>query len=182
MNYQNEIEFKKLLDVYILKNPQRVVEIGSLLGETLYYWTAYGMRNKIVSIDMLVSQQDSRYQQQKAGHDSLWATHASTFKNDFLMIEGSSHDPANVEKVRNYLGNIDFLFIDGDHTYEGVKRDFDLYAPLVAPGGIIALHDIAHSSAEHIRVDMLWNEIKGNYKFEEFLHDTGQYGIGVLYV
>lgn len=36
---------------------------------------------------------------------------------------------------------IDFLFIDGDHTYEGVNMDWELWAPLVGTGGIVALHD-----------------------------------------
>lgn len=36
---------------------------------------------------------------------------------------------------------IDFLFIDGDHSYEGVKTDWNLWTPLISVGGIIALHD-----------------------------------------
>ena len=36
---------------------------------------------------------------------------------------------------------IDLLWIDGDHSPEGVMRDFDLYAPRITRGGIIALHD-----------------------------------------
>jgi hypothetical protein len=36
---------------------------------------------------------------------------------------------------------IDFLFIDGDHSYEGVKLDFDLYSTLLSENGIIMLHD-----------------------------------------
>jgi predicted O-methyltransferase YrrM len=37
---------------------------------------------------------------------------------------------------------LDFLFIDGDHTYEGVKQDFEMYTPLVRKGGLVAMHDI----------------------------------------
>lgn len=37
---------------------------------------------------------------------------------------------------------MDFLFIDGDHAYEGVKADFEMYSPLVRKGGLVALHDI----------------------------------------
>jgi predicted O-methyltransferase YrrM len=37
---------------------------------------------------------------------------------------------------------VDFLFIDADHSYEGVKKDFEMYSPLVRKGGIIAFHDI----------------------------------------
>lgn len=36
---------------------------------------------------------------------------------------------------------IDFLFIDGDHSYEGVKLDFDLYQNIISDFGIIAIHD-----------------------------------------
>jgi hypothetical protein len=36
---------------------------------------------------------------------------------------------------------IDFLFIDGDHTYEGVKLDFDLYSNLLSDNGVVVIHD-----------------------------------------
>lgn len=36
---------------------------------------------------------------------------------------------------------IDLLFIDGDHSYEGVKKDFDLYSTIMSPKGVIILHD-----------------------------------------
>jgi len=36
---------------------------------------------------------------------------------------------------------VDFLFIDGNHTYEGVKKDFDLYSNLLSDNGIIVIHD-----------------------------------------
>ncbi len=36
---------------------------------------------------------------------------------------------------------IDLLFIDGDHTYEGVRRDYELFAKWVRPRGMVAFHD-----------------------------------------
>jgi len=36
---------------------------------------------------------------------------------------------------------IDFIFFDGDHTYEGLQGDWETWAPLVAPGGVAAIHD-----------------------------------------
>jgi predicted O-methyltransferase YrrM len=35
----------------------------------------------------------------------------------------------------------DFVFVDGDHTYEGLSADWTAWSPLIAPGGIVALHD-----------------------------------------
>ena len=36
---------------------------------------------------------------------------------------------------------IDYLHIDGDHSYEGVKKDFDLYSTIMSENGIITIHD-----------------------------------------
>jgi predicted O-methyltransferase YrrM len=36
---------------------------------------------------------------------------------------------------------IDFLFIDGDHSWQGISDDWRLWAPWISPGGIVALHD-----------------------------------------
>jgi predicted O-methyltransferase YrrM len=35
----------------------------------------------------------------------------------------------------------DFVFVDGNHTYEGLRQDWEDWSPLIEPGGIIALHD-----------------------------------------
>lgn len=37
--------------------------------------------------------------------------------------------------------NLDFVFIDGDHSYEGVKRDLEAWLPLLKPGRWLGLHD-----------------------------------------
>jgi predicted O-methyltransferase YrrM len=42
-------------------------------------------------------------------------------------------------------GGFDFLFIDGDHSYEGLKGDWEAWRGRIAPGGVVALHD-SHST------------------------------------
>jgi len=44
------------------------------------------------------------------------------------------------------------LWIDGDHTYQGAKLDFDLYSPYLADGAIVAFHDTLHEFEGPIRV------------------------------
>ncbi len=75
------------------------------------------------------------------------------------------------------------LFIDGDHTYEGVKKDFDMYSPLVKKGGIVAFHDIVQVSDAGVEVARFWNEVKSSYQHREIIEDPqqGWGGIGVLY-
>lgn len=80
---------------------------------------------------------------------------------------------------------IDFLFIDGDHTYEGVKKDFHMYSPLVRKGGIVALHDICSGPPEMAgAANKFWNEVKRGYIHKEIVNRSDQegYGIGVLYI
>ena len=36
---------------------------------------------------------------------------------------------------------LDFVFVDGDHSYDGLRVDYEGFSPLIAKGGIIALHD-----------------------------------------
>jgi predicted O-methyltransferase YrrM len=47
-------------------------------------------------------------------------------------------------------GPVDFVFIDGDHTYAGLRADWTVWSPLVAPGGVVALHDSRSSQERNI--------------------------------
>lgn len=47
----------------------------------------------------------------------------------------------SVDIAKSFTGKINFLFLDGDHSYQGVRADVEAWLPLLAPGGVIALHD-----------------------------------------
>jgi predicted O-methyltransferase YrrM len=66
------------------------------------------------------------------------------------------------------LGGIDFIFIDGDHTYDGLRCDWEGWRPRVVPGGIVALHDSRSYNGHDI-------ESAGSVKFtrEVILRDPG---------
>jgi predicted O-methyltransferase YrrM len=81
---------------------------------------------------------------------------------------------------------MDFLFIDGDHSYDGVKKDFEMYNSLVRNGGIIAFHDITPNGLPELTggVPQFWREIKNKYQIKEFIKDYNKqtgFGIGVLF-
>lgn len=72
-----------------------------------------------------------------------WSAEDSTFRTNYPEIEirfqltkDAFHEYFEPNKV-----SIDFLHIDADHHYEGAKLDWDLYSTLVAPNGVITLHD-----------------------------------------
>jgi len=57
---------------------------------------------------------------------------------------------AGREYARRGNPPVDFVFIDGEHTYEGLRADWEAWAPLVAGGGVVALHDSRSSRERNI--------------------------------
>jgi predicted O-methyltransferase YrrM len=75
--------------------------------------------------------------------------------------QGLSHEVA-----ATFAGGIDLLFLDGDHGYEAVLRDYGDWAPKIRPGGCLAMHDVLHAVHEGprrvvdevVRADPAWIE------------------------
>lgn len=61
---------------------------------------------------------------------------------EIIVFKGHSV-PDGIEFIKNEVKTIDLLWIDGDHSYEGSKKDFDNFSPLVKNNGLIFLHDTA---------------------------------------
>lgn len=85
------------------------------------------------------------------------------------------------DEARSSFANnsISLLHIDGLHTYEAVKHDFDSWYPKVAERGLILFHDTRARHREDFGVWRLWDEIKTRYRYTlEFDHS---WGLGVLF-
>jgi cephalosporin hydroxylase len=108
-------------------------------------------------------------------------------KQDVHLIKANSHDFGTLRLVKKILGPrmVDLLFIDGDHTYDGVRQDYEMYAPLVRKGGMVAFHDIVeHTQDMEVKVNKFWNEIKSSGEHVEIVNEWSQKwgGIGILYI
>jgi len=85
---------------------------------------------------------------------------------DCHFIEGDSKLIETVRRLAEILNGekVDFLFIDGDHTYQGVLSDYMLYRQFVKQNGFIAFHDIVDSEFHRgagCFVSQLWEKLSG---------------------
>lgn len=165
-------EILSLAEIVANIKPRVVLEIGSAYGGTLLIWAQ-------IAEELLIS------------CDIEDRTHRLSFYRRFPppgsrcrveMLVGDSHEAAFRKKVGELLGGrmVDFLFIDGDHTREGVAADYRDYRNLVRPGGIIAFHDIVEKQCiEANQVYDFWKTIRGDASAREIIDDAGQTGFGI---
>ncbi len=157
---QSQMEFGELYSRIITAQPRTILEIGTCHGGTLYLWCQAAQSDAtIISLDLPEGEFGGGY---RACRTNLYQSFAKPSQK-LHLVRADSHAPATAKNIKSLLNGrkVDFLFIDGDHTYEGVKKDYELYSPLVAPGGLIAVHDIvARANEPRIEVWRFWNEIK----------------------
>jgi predicted O-methyltransferase YrrM len=176
--FQTKQEIAALFSIVQKAEPRIICEIGTDMGGTLYIWTKVLQNHgKLISIDL----------------PRLYRKSINRFFKKFILpsqeihfIRENSHSHKSIKQLKSILSGqvIDFLFIDGDHSYDGVKSDFFDYLPFVRPqGGIIALHDISIiDKPDNIcGVSTFWNEIKSQYKYEEIVQPDGC-GIGLVFL
>lgn len=179
-NFQIDEEMVAALEFLATRPPKTYVEIGTAWGGSLFCWAQVAdPAAHLVSVDLPGGVGGGGY----AAHH---VRHYKQFCQDgqrLSCVMGDSGSPEVLAEVRRLTvgETIDVLFIDGDHTYAGVKRDFEMYSPLVQPGGLIMFHDImpAPHHPECIEVDRLWNELKQRYAHKEFVQDPMQEGSGI---
>jgi len=171
-----------LLKLATERQVQRVLEIGTAQGGTTFLLSrAIPSTRWTLSIDL------------RPRHTRVLKFFNAPDRS-FHALAGSSIAPAALQQVEVLLGGapVDLLFIDGDHSYEGVKADYAHYRRFVRPGGLIVFHDIVpvantgSPTAGHRwvgGVPEFWHEVRAQgSRSWEFVENWSQggFGIGVL--
>ena len=184
---QKLVEFISLLRLLKTRKLKTVVEIGTAQGGTFYTWCKIATSDAfIISIDLPGGPFGGGYTLKDVKKFKKYRKQ----KQKVYFLRKDSHRQNTKDRLVKILDGrkIDFLFIDGDHRYRGVKKDFQLYSPLVKQNGLVVFHDILHHpKVPACKVEKFWNEIKSKYKYIELTEETsdrgwGQWGgIGVIY-
>lgn len=181
-SHQRKYEFCKFIDFLKHENIKTIVEIGTAdSGTHLLFSELLSSKKTMISVDLELRNRKFL---------SLFNSHQDLR----IGIQGSSHSEKTSKQLVSALESkqIDLLFIDGDHSYEGVKKDFEIYKSFVSNNGIIAFHDIIPDSFSKTgiktssyvgEVPKFWNEIKKKYRYTEFIESEDQdgCGIGIIY-
>lgn len=179
--WQFKEELLQLAQEIEIMKPEIIVEIGTANGGTLFMASRLASINAlIISIDLPGGEFGGGYPDWKIPIYKSFARKNQTIE----LVRENSHSDQTFEKLQNLLNGqkIDYLFVDGDHTYEGAKMDFEKYRTLVKKGGKIGFHDIVIHKESKCDVYKLWNEVKKNYEYQEFVNDWEQncFGIGLI--
>jgi cephalosporin hydroxylase len=182
---QKRSEILGLLTLLQGLKPGRLCEIGGRAGGSLALFAHVAQPSaRLLSIDLGY----------KPGQDAALRALAVSSQS-VTCLAADSHAPETVRAVSDWLGGteLDFLFIDGDHTFDGVAADLAMYGPFVRDGGLVAFHDIVPdsrsrggpvTSSDAGDVPRFWQSLKdGRRQVQEIIDDPQQdgFGIGVLH-
>lgn len=162
-------------DLVADRKPELLVELGTYSGLSFFSFCQAMEENKVRGLAYAV---DTWEGDEHTGNydDSVYqqvASHARENYPGFSYLLRMRFDEALAQFDDR---SIDILHIDGLHTYEAVKQDFESWLPRVKDDGIILLHDIEARLPE-FGVRRFWQEISSQYPSFEFRHG---YGLGVL--
>lgn len=164
---QTPDELWYLLNTFQQLRPRKVLEIGSAHGGNLVFFDYISEPGS--TIVGLTWPQDTAFSVQRyPGYYN--------YKGTVHGLEENTHLSETLQHVKDiFNGPIDAIFVDGDHSYEGCKQDYEMYSPLVRAGGIIGFHDLALEPGCRRAFD----EVDPGKKREIF--PVHYQGIGVIY-
>lgn len=181
---QDREEITELVELISQRRPTSLLEIGTANGGSLFlFCRACNPAATIVSIDLPGGINGGGFPKWKTQLYKKFAGSEQTLN----LLRANSHHLTTVENVKRIPPNetYEVIMIDADHSYEGAKKDFELYKNLIKKGGILILHDIIENRFDpSIEVNLLWNEIRSEYKTHEIVSpkNNGNMGIGVVYM
>lgn len=169
---QRDSEFEVFLGILRDLDVRSYLEVGCKFGGTFYrIGMAMPAGSKCVSVDLPRQPESGTY---RSMHGVIrWL---NSHERPCHAIWGDSISAKVISEARKH-GPYDAVFIDADHSYRYVSRDWNNYGPMATKA--VAFHDIAWRKSG---VPRLWNEIKQDKRYIEIMHgrEDEAAGIGII--
>ena len=135
-----------------------MIEIGSFVGEsTVLFARSF---KEVIAIDPFLPNYDDKDPTSYLFEfNNVYDTYMERIKpySNITTVVATSDEAANDFQEQQF----DFIYIDGLHTYDGVKKDIINYLPLVKKGGVIGGHDYTMDHEHLVGVYQAVNEMFG---------------------
>jgi hypothetical protein len=165
-----------LYALFTVLRPRRFVELGVHNGMSFFAACQVaehlGLETECVAVDSWIGDEHAGFHDTEV-FDAFRAYLRATYPQQQYIQSFFSAAHGCFEE-----GSIDLLHIDGLHTYEAVKNDFETWLPKASDTGVIIFHDI-NVFERGFGVWRLWEELKERYPAYGFAH---QHGLGIIYV
>jgi len=165
-------------DLIVNLKPERVVELGTHYGTSLW---SFAQAVKGHNIHTELNAVDTWEGEKHAGFygEEVFETVNEVKKKYYHDLKINLIRKTFDEALADFKDNsIDVLHIDGLHTYEAVKHDFESWLPKMKESGMVLFHDIKVGELD-FGVYKLWEELKKEYVTMEFHHS---FGLGILFL
>lgn len=157
--------------------PRRIVELGVCYG-TSFFAFCQGVKDERLDTELWAIDTWRGDENTSAYGPEVWTSFEQAlglFPEQRITTVHASFDEA---RPRVADGSVDVLHIDGAHTYDAVRHDYDTWKAVMSDRGVILFHDVAVRS-EGFGVYRLWEELQAAWPTATFSHS---YGLGVLFM
>lgn len=131
------------------------LEIGSFKGRStvgISYVTRELGLGKVVAVDPHTSPASTDPDLRRAGQTTSYDDFVANLRAAGVFERVEIKRAYSYDLAREWKDPIRFLWIDGDHTYEGAKADLDMFKPYLSSGAIVAMHDVLGTFEGALRV------------------------------
>ena len=159
--------------------PRRLAELGVCLGTSFF---AFCQAVKDGSLDTELVAVDTWEGDEHTGF------YGPGYLEQFERVRRASFPGLAVRAIKRPFdearaevedASVDLLHLDGFHTYDAARRDYETWSGTVREGGVMLFHDIAvRDPGRGFGVFQLWEELKARFPTAEFAHSSG---LGVLF-
>jgi predicted O-methyltransferase YrrM len=137
----HRMDVESLAAAVLSCKPKRIFEIGTYRGASAEMMLRLLPKAEVISIAFVSEAEGKReFNNDELSLEDVGALVSPANRGRFTQLIGDSHKIDPDAFVRDH-GRMDLVFIDGDHSREGVRQDTELARAILAPGGAIAWHD-----------------------------------------